>query len=38
MKFEFSWQISEKYLNISFHENPSSENQVAPCGRIDRLT
>jgi len=36
MKFEFSRQIFEKYLNIKFHENPSSGKPVVPCGRTDR--
>jgi len=35
MKLESSRQIFEKYLNIKFHENPSSGSQVAPCGRTD---
>jgi len=35
MKLEFIWQIFEKYLNIKFHENPSSDSRV-PCGRTDR--
>jgi hypothetical protein len=36
MKVEFSQQIFEKYSNIKFHENPSSENRVVPCGQIQR--
>jgi hypothetical protein len=36
MKFEFSGQIFEKVSNIKFHQNPSSENRVVPCGRTDR--
>ena len=36
MTLEFSRQISEKYSNIKFYENPSSGSQVVPCGRIDR--
>jgi hypothetical protein len=38
MKLEFSRQIFEKYSNINFHENSSSESQVFPCGRRDRQT
>jgi len=33
MKLEFSGQIFEKYLNIKFHENPSSGSRVVPCGQ-----
>jgi hypothetical protein len=33
MKLEFSRQISEKkYLDIKFHENPSSASRPVPCG------
>jgi len=35
MKLEFSRQIFEKYLNIKFHENPSSCCRVIPCGRTE---
>jgi hypothetical protein len=35
MKLEFSRQISEKYSNIKFHENPSSGSRVVQCGRTD---
>jgi hypothetical protein len=28
----------EKYSNIKFHENPSGENQVVPCGLVDGQT
>jgi hypothetical protein len=38
MKLEFSGNISEKYSNIQFHENPSSGSRVFPCGRTDRHT
>ena len=38
MKLEFSWQIFEKYLNIKFHENPSSGSLVVPCRRRDGRT
>jgi hypothetical protein len=27
--------FSKKYSNIKFHENPSSESRVVPCGRRD---
>jgi hypothetical protein len=37
-KLQFSWQISEKYSNIKFHENQSSGSQVVPFGRTDRQT
>ena len=37
-KNEISWQISEKYSNIKFHENPPSGSRVVPCGRTDRQT
>jgi hypothetical protein len=35
VKLEFSHQISEKYSNIKFRENPSSGSQVVPCGETD---
>jgi hypothetical protein len=35
MKLEFPRQILEKYLNVEFHENPSNENRVVPCGQTD---
>ena len=38
MKLEFSWQIFEKYSNITFHENPSSGSRVVPYGRMDGQT
>ena len=38
IKNEISWQISEKYSNIKFHENPPSGSRVVPCGRTDRQT
>ena len=38
MKFEFSRQIFEKYLNIRFNENPSSGRRFVPCERTDRRT
>jgi len=36
MKLEFLRQIFDKYLNMKFHENPSSGSQVVPWGRTDR--
>jgi len=36
MKFEFSLQICEKYSNLKFHENPSSDSRYVPCGQTDR--
>jgi hypothetical protein len=38
MKLEFSRQIFEKYSDVKFHENPSSERRVVPCGREDTQT
>jgi hypothetical protein len=35
MKLEDYRQIFEKYSNIKFHENPSSESGVAPYGQTD---
>jgi hypothetical protein len=35
-KLEFSQQISEKYSNTKFNENPSSGIRVVPCGQTDR--
>jgi hypothetical protein len=32
-KLGFSRQIFEKFSNIKFHEKPSSESRVVPCGR-----
>ena len=37
MKLEFSWEIFKKYINIKFHENPSSGSWV-PCRQTDRQT
>ena len=34
-KLEFSPKVFEKYSNIKFHENPSSEIPVVACGRTD---
>jgi len=36
MKLEFSRQSFEKYTNIKFHENPSSESRVVSCEETDR--
>jgi hypothetical protein len=38
MKLEFSRQISKKYLNIKFHEIPSSRSRVFPRGQMDKRT
>jgi hypothetical protein len=38
MKLQFSRQIFEKYSNIKFNENPSSESRVVPCGEMDGRT
>jgi hypothetical protein len=39
MKFGFSRQIFEKYLNIKFHENLSSGTELFHAdGRMDRQT
>jgi len=35
IKLEFSRHIFEKYVNIKFHENLSSESRSVPCGRTD---
>ena len=36
MTLELSRQIFEKYANINFHENPSNDIRVFPCGLTDR--
>jgi len=36
MKLELLQQIFDKYSDIKFYENPSSESRVVPCGRTDR--
>ena len=38
MKSEFSQQTFKISTNLKFHENPSSESRVVPCGRRDRQT
>ena len=35
MKLEFARQIFEESLNTKFHQNPSSECRVVPCGQTD---
>jgi len=35
MKIEFSWLIFEKYSDIKFNENPSSQSGVYSCGQPD---
>jgi hypothetical protein len=35
MKVEFSRQISEKVLNIKFHQNSPTGSRVVPCGQTD---
>jgi hypothetical protein len=35
MKLEFSQQVFDKYQNIKFHDNPSSESRVVPYGQKD---
>ena len=35
IKFEFSLQMFEKFLNLQFCENPFSDSLVVPCGRTD---
>ena len=38
MKLELSGYIFEKYSNMKFHENPSSESRVVPCVQTDGRT
>jgi len=38
MRLEFSRQSFEKYSNIEFQENPSSESRVVPHKITDRQT
>jgi len=38
MEFEFSRHTLEKFANIKFHENPTSESRVVACGQTDRRT
>jgi len=38
INLEFSQLIFEKHLNIKFHDNPSSTNQVFPCGQAGDRT
>lgn len=37
MTLEFSQHIFQKNSNVRFHENPSSESQVVPCGHTDMI-
>ena len=34
----FSTDFSKNNQNIKFHETPSSEDEVVPCGQTDRQT
>jgi hypothetical protein len=36
IELEYSLQIFEKYSNMKYHENPSSESRDFPCGKKDR--
>jgi len=38
MKYEFSREFFEKYSNIKFHENRSSDSLIVPCGQTDGRT
>jgi len=38
MKLKFSQQIFENYSTIKVNENPSSWNQLVPCGQTDGRT
>jgi len=38
MELEFYQQVFEIYANIKFHENPSSEGRLLPCGQTDGRT
>ena len=38
MKLQFSGQIFEEILNITFHQNPSSGSRVVPYGQADGQT
>jgi len=38
IKLEFYHQVFEKYSIIRFHEKPSSESRVVPCGQADGQT
>ena len=35
MKFEFSWQIFEKYSDIKFYEIPPNGSRIVPLGRTE---
>jgi hypothetical protein len=36
VRLEYSRNISEKYSDTKFHENPSSGSTVVPCGQSDK--
>jgi len=38
MKLEYSRQIFEKYINITFNENSSTGSRVVSCVQTDRQT
>jgi len=38
MKLEISGEIFEKYSNMKFHENPSSESRAVRWGQTDGQT
>ena len=38
MNLGFSRQVIERFSRNIFYENPSSGNQVVPCGQTDRQT
>jgi len=38
MKLEFFRRMFEKYSNFKFHENPSNESLVVPCGNTSGQT
>jgi len=38
MKLQFCLQIFENYTSTKFHDNPSGESRVVPCGETDGRT
>ena len=38
MTLKFSLHVFEKYPDVKFHDNPSSESRVVPSGQTDRWT
>ena len=38
MNLEFSQQVFEKYSDIKFYEDPSSEIRVVSCGHLEGRT